>query len=51
VDGPIRGHSPLSHEDGDGNLNHKLEVICKQAADAVKKQLEKIRITDLISRR
>jgi Rrf2 family protein len=51
VDGPIRGHSPLSDEGGNGSLNHKLEVICKQAADATKKQLEKVRISDLISRR
>jgi Rrf2 family protein len=51
VDGPIRGHAPLSHEDSDGNLNNKLEQICKQTADAIKKQLEKVRVSDLISRR
>lgn len=51
VDGPIRGNAPLSNEDSDGPLNHKLEVICKQNADATKKQLEKVRISDLMSRR
>src|ERR1700741_3110716 len=32
VDGPIRGQAPFSDE-VDGNLNHKLEHICKQTAD------------------
>src|SRR5207245_1632643 len=30
VDGPIRGHSPLSEEESDSPLNRKLEAICKQ---------------------
>src|SRR5438128_11529666 len=28
VDGPIRGHAPLSHDDVDGKLNQKLDAIC-----------------------
>ena len=48
VDGPIRGMAPFS-EESNGPLNHKLENICKQTADGVRKQLEKVRITDLIS--
>ncbi len=51
VDGPIRGQCPFGHEDSDGNFNHKLEVICKQSADQVRKHLEKVRITDLLSKR
>jgi Rrf2 family protein len=51
VDGPIRGLAPLSHDETDGPLNHKLEQICKQTAEAIKKQLEKVRISDLISKR
>jgi Rrf2 family protein len=51
VDGPIRGHAPLGHDESDGNLNHKLELICKQTADAIKKHLERVRVSDLISRR
>jgi Rrf2 family protein len=47
VDGPIRGQSPLS-EEGNGALNHKLEVICKENADQTRKHLEKIRITQLV---
>src|SRR5215475_338296 len=41
VDGPIRGQSPLT-EEGNGALNHKLEVICKENADQTRKHLEKI---------
>jgi Rrf2 family protein len=51
VDGPIRGQAPFSDEEVDGNLNHKLENICKQTADQVRKQLEKVRISDLVSTR
>jgi Rrf2 family protein len=50
VDGPIRGQAPDT-KDTNGNLNHKLEVICKQTADQVRKQLEKVRISDLVSGR
>jgi Rrf2 family protein len=51
VDGPIRGQAPFTDDEIDGNLNHKLENICKQSADQVRKQLDKVRISDLISRR
>lgn len=48
VDGPIRGQAPFS-EESNGPLNHKLENICKQSADVVRKQLEKVRVSDLVS--
>jgi Rrf2 family protein len=48
VDGPIRGQAPFS-EESNGPLNHKLENICKQSADGVRKQLEKVRMSDLIT--
>jgi Rrf2 family transcriptional regulator, cysteine metabolism repressor len=48
VDGPIRGQAPFS-EESNGPLNHKLENICKQSADGVRKLLEKIRVSDLIA--
>jgi Rrf2 family protein len=51
VDGPIRGQAPFTDEEVNGNLNHKLENICKQTADQVRKQLEKVRISDLVSGR
>lgn len=50
VDGPIRGQAPFS-EEKNGPLNHKLEAICKQSADQVRKHLEKVRISDLVSKR
>jgi Rrf2 family protein len=48
VDGPIRGQAPFS-EESNGPLNHKLENICKQSADVVRKQLEKVRVSDLVT--
>jgi Rrf2 family protein len=48
VDGPIRGMAPFS-EEGNGPLNKKLETICQQSAEQVKKHLEKVRISDLVS--
>src|SRR5690242_12184532 len=51
VDGPIRGQAPFTDAEVDGNLNHKLENICRQTADQVRKQLDKVRISDLVSGR
>src|SRR4051794_1187870 len=48
VDGPIRGQAPFSEENS-SPLNAKLETICKNSADAVRKTREKIRISDLVS--
>jgi Rrf2 family protein len=48
VDGPIRGQAPFS-EESNGPLNHKLENICKQSADGVRKQLEKVKLSDLVT--
>ena len=51
VDGPIRGQSPLSQEEGDSPLNRKLEAICKRSADQIRRQLEKVHISDLAAKR
>ncbi len=46
VDGPIRGTAPLS--DGAKNgLDSKLEAICTQAAEQVRRQLGKVHLSDL----
>ena len=45
VDGPIRGMAPLAEENGP--LNTKLEAICKTTADATRKYLEKVRLSEL----
>ncbi len=48
VDGPIRGQAPFSEENANP-LNNKLEAICRTSADAVRKHLEKIKISELVS--
>jgi len=48
VDGPIRGQAPFS-EEGSGSLNTKLEQICKQSAEQIRKHLEKVKMSDLVS--
>ena len=50
VDGPIRGMAPMT-EHSNGAFNNKLENICKQTADVVRKQLEKVKMSDLVSSR
>ena len=46
VDGPIRGQAPVI-EEATGPLNRKLEAVCKTTADAVRKLLEKVKISEL----
>jgi Rrf2 family protein len=50
VDGPIRGLSPLTEEQ-DGPLNKKLEDICKESAESVRKLLEKHKISSLVGKK
>ena len=50
VDGPIRGQASFDRDDTDGRLNKKLDQICNQAADQVRRQLQKVCISDLKSR-
>jgi len=49
VDGPIRGQSPFTQTEGDGNLDKRLEAICNQSAEQMRKQLQKVRISELAS--
>lgn len=51
VDGPIRGLSPLGEDGTENQLNHKLDNICKHSADQIRKQLDKVRVSDLASKR
>ncbi len=46
VDGPIRGYAP-GNNDPANVLNKKLEQICAQSAEQVRKQLSKIRLSEL----
>src|SRR5947209_18077935 len=50
VDGPIRGLAPLAQVDGNGALDRRLETICNHTADQLRKQLQKVRITELASK-
>jgi Rrf2 family protein len=50
VDGPIRGQSSFDRDETDGPLNKRLDQICNQAADQIRKQLHKVRISDLASK-
>ena len=50
VDGPIRGQAPFSREEPDTPLNRRLGAICNQAADQARKQLGKVRVSDLASK-
>jgi Rrf2 family protein len=49
VDGPIRGQVPLADDDSPAPLDRRLETICSQAADLVRAQLQKVRMSDLTS--
>src|SRR5438132_869320 len=44
VDGPIRGHAPLTQMEADGTLDKKLESLCNQSAEQLRKQLGKIKV-------
>ena len=48
VDGPIRGQPTFS--EGNGSLNKRLDQICSQAAEQVRKQLQKVRISELVGK-
>jgi Rrf2 family protein len=50
VDGPIRGQPTFSREEGNGSLNKRLDQICNQAAEQVRKQLQKVRISELVGK-
>lgn len=50
VDGPIRGQAPLAQIEGDGRLDRRLEQICNETAEQLRKHLQKIRISELASR-
>lgn len=49
VDGKIRGQAPFDAK-SNPSLNSKLEEICNQGAEATRKSLEKIRLSDLVGK-
>jgi Rrf2 family protein len=48
VDGSVRGHSPISESDPSRPLSRRLEEICTECAETVRRRLHKIKIVDLI---
>lgn len=48
IDGTIRGNAPVV-EKSNAALNNRLETICNTSAEAVRKQLDKVRISDLVA--
>ncbi len=50
VDGPVRGHAPLAGE-GRGGLGPRLGAVCQGVADLVRRQLGKVRISDLVGKK
>lgn len=50
VDGPIRGQAPTEVDDPRHALNRKLAQICDEAADQLRKQLSRVRLSDLAIR-
>jgi len=52
VDGPIRGQAPLAQGPGANTtgLDPQLEAICERAAALMRRQLGKVRLSDLVSK-
>lgn len=50
VDGPIRGQASFARDDTEGSLNKRLDLICNQAAEQIRKQLGRIKISELAAR-
>jgi Rrf2 family protein len=47
VDGPIRGQASFSREETDSVLNKRLDKVCTEAAEQVRRQFQKVRISEL----
>jgi Rrf2 family protein len=48
VDGPVRGQVPFTDVKKSGTLDHRLQVICDQSADRVRRLLQAVTISDLV---
>jgi Rrf2 family protein len=51
VDGPIRGLAPLSGERKNDYLNSKLDSICKESAEQIRKRLGAVKISQLAGKK
>ena len=50
VDGPLRGQASFSRDDTDRALNKCLDDVCMRAAEIVRKQFQKVRLSELASK-
>jgi Rrf2 family protein len=50
VDGPLRGHAPLAQESR-GGFDSRLGAVCQGVADLVRRQLGKVRVSDLVGKK
>jgi Rrf2 family protein len=50
VDGPIRGQASFARDETDNGLNKRLDQICNQAAEQIRKQFSKVRISELVNK-
>jgi Rrf2 family protein len=50
VDGPIRGYVSFSSDATEGTLDRQLDAICDQAAEQVRRQFQKVRLSELAKR-
>jgi Rrf2 family protein len=47
VDGPIRGIAPVGHDNPHSHLNQRVDQICNTSAETLRKQLGKVKLTEL----
>jgi len=50
VDGPMRGAGSFNRDETDGALNKRLDDICTQVTDGVRKHLQKVKLSELITK-
>jgi Rrf2 family protein len=50
VDGPLQGQAPFE-SDGASRLDDRLQDVCRQAAEAVRRQFQRVRLADLVTKR
>jgi Rrf2 family protein len=50
VEGPIRGQAPLAQEPNHGGFDTRIGEVCDQAATLLRKQLGKVKVSDLIEK-
>jgi Rrf2 family protein len=50
VDGPIRGAAPFNLNEKDSNLRKRLDEICNQSAEQIRKHLGKVKLSELASK-